>query len=422
MIGTIVCILVALYFSSLDMQQLSQLMEMRFDLMMICSASLFMFLSLTAPLFFWNSLSRFQQKMAPRIQDIFWKDILFRSFFCYQIVFFAYSFVLFTFNFASIGQKFFWMVLWVLLFGFAIDLLRMGIKRLILYSNPLFVLDRMSKQFKNALSKNDEQTAYRWLEAVVELAAKATDKMQVTLAIQALSEIRVFMEIYVREMSRVEFRLEIANSSAPSFLDRMNYLCVFICKRLEWIFFIAQEKTIPPLADEVIKAYGKLCVFLAKKHASLGMIPITFIEKNVTRTKRVLLSEVQERAVITLSETAKSLIRLSCEQKVSLRDLILTCIYAIESIIKAVFREKKETSPALFLQPFAEIGQLLGETETQNLLDREEILSEIRRVFTQFQMLEQVVQNLDVGGAEPVQDSSSSYHEDMPYLKPTDEQ
>ena len=161
MIGTIISVLVALYFSSLDMQQLSQITQVRFDLMMICSASVIMFLSVLAPLLFWNSLSRFQQKMAPRIQDIFWKDFLFPSIFCYQTVFFAYSFALFTYNFASIEQKLFWMVLWVLFFGFAIDLLRMGIKRLILYSNPLFVLDRMSKQFKSALSKNDEQTHIR---------------------------------------------------------------------------------------------------------------------------------------------------------------------------------------------------------------------------------------------------------------------
>jgi hypothetical protein len=67
------------------------------------------------------------------------------------------------------------------------------------------------------------------------------------------------------------------------------------------------------------------------------------------------------------------------------------------------------------MQPFAEVGQFLGNDALKAIHDREEILQEIRRILAQFQSLAHIVQNLEeVTGIS--EDSSSTYRQDMPYM------
>jgi hypothetical protein len=68
------------------------------------------------------------------------------------------------------------------------------------------------------------------------------------------------------------------------------------------------------------------------------------------------------------------------------------------------------------MQPFAEIGQLLGSVRYDALPDREDILAELRRILAQFAAIETVTGRFEMGVDRT--DTTATFKQDIPYIPP----
>ena len=175
------------------------------------------------------------------------------------------------------------------------------------------------------------------------------------------------------------------------------------------------------MATEALSTLGKIAVFFAKHNIRVANLPISFIVKSVMRqdvsqgVSQGVSQELLIRASLSLSETIKAFFTHARETNESLRDLVLNTFFAMENVVKAIYKQNKEINPALLMQPFAEVGQLLGQDYMKTAPDREEVLKEIRRVFAEFQSLQLVTQSLEEF-AEEAKDTTSTFSQDVPYM------
>ena len=84
--------------------------------------------------------------------------------------------------------------------------------------------------------------------------------------------------------------------------------------------------------------------------------------------------------------------------------------------MKERFRRDRTINPAYLMQPFAEIATFLTHPSFSTLVGREEIVSDLKRILSQFAVLETISERL--GETHPT-DTASTYQQDIPYLKPT---
>ncbi len=157
-------------------------------------------------------------------------------------------------------------------------------------------------------------------------------------------------------------------------------------------------------------------MFFCSHYARVSVHPVSSIARCAELAKKEGLESLLTRASLTLSEVCKAFLVQSQARNESYKELFLTTILEMEKVVKMLYRQNKSISPVLLMQPFAEVGQFLGSDAMQNALDREIIVREIRRILTEFQSLEMVMQNIEevVGVSE---DTSSTFSQDHPYMK-----
>lgn len=397
MLGTFVGIVVAiiLAFASYGVQVVHDFQPSYFVL--VVASSLFLYLTFSAKASAWANLLRTEEDSFPYAQELFLRDRL-----LYVGLFALFGFAFFSFAVviaSSIGvtgtlfRSF--LILWVALSGIAFDIMQYSIRRMMRYNYYQFLLSRVTKECLQFVELGKEREAFDWLDGLIEVANKSTRKGSSHVASYALDQVLVLVEEYVGAASK-SLRAYPALSSQTSLLDRVNYLSVYVCKRFEWIFKTALHAKMDTVADEVIGVLGKMSLYLIKYHPNLAHLPLLFIEKCARMALELNFEDVVVRVNATLSELVKSYITIASEQKESLRNVTFIALSHLEEIVKETFQKNRDISPALLMQPFAEIGQMLGEAQFQEFPDREALLQELRRILSQFNALDLIKQKIEI--------------------------
>lgn len=266
------------------------------------------------------------------------------------------------------------------------------IRRLYRFTDVLFLFGIVKKRFAKSLKKDDEQQAMQWIDVELETIFKSGMQGGIATVNRGVQALYDLLNNYVQIMALHEV-LASKNSTPESVFDRFNFLCVYICKKLEWIFQALLKAGIDPIAEEILASFGKLALFCLKQHPSLGQIPFSFITKCSQFAFKRGDQEIVVRGIVTLSEACKMCIEFSKEKGISYKSSIVSIILDIESLVKAQYQQQEANVP-LLMQPFAEIGEVLGSPEYANILDRDAILKELKRLLAEFQALEVVLQNV----------------------------
>ena len=378
-------------------------------------ATLFLFIALLGNIAAWVPLKKTAQKNFSRAPELFSKDPLLAI---ELSLIFLYSFITFLFIFSdfewtkAVNLLFF--LVWGLPTIVVFVILQQYLKRAFKFTQTSFLLLYAQREFSKALEKSNEPKAMEWMEVVIETALKGCLKGGLDSAQRALSSILVLLENYLRILSKTESLMspsEIANLTP--LIDRYNYFCIYVCRRLQWIHKNAIREHMDPIAEDALATLGKIALFSVRQYPTLGAVPLAFIVSCAKDAQNNGENDIVIRAAFTLSEVAKSLVAFSRERNESCLGLIRACIFDLETVVKENFKRNKETNPALLMQPFAEIGQVLGEEQYKQVPDRDEILKELRRLLSEFQALEMVIQNTEMPSLSP--DTSSSFQEDKPY-------
>ena len=397
MLGTFVGIIAAIIFAVASQgTQVSHDFQPVYWILTIVG-SLFLYMAFSAKAAVWINLQRTEEDSFPYVQELFLGDraLSFSMFSLFVFALFSYCIALAFSVGIDGGIVHGLLVLWIALSGVAFDVMRFDIRRMMRYSYYEFLLNKVTKQCLQFVEKGREKDAFDWLDGLIETACKSTRKGSAHVASYALEQILVLVEGYVGAASK-SLRAYPALSSQTSLLDRVNYLSVYVCKRFEWIFRCALAAKMDTVAEEVIGVFGKMSLYLIKYHPTLAHVPLLFIEKCAKMALESNFEDVVVRANATLSELTKNYVAMATEKKESLKAITLTALSHLEEIVKATFQKNRETSPALLMQPFAEIGQMMGDAQFQEFPDRDAILQELRRILNQFSALDLIKQKIEL--------------------------
>ena len=342
----------------------------------------------------WNSLRRLHEKVLSAGIPLFLKDNRLHIAFVLLFAFTIYSLV------GDLSSKI-GFLLWLIGFGISFDLFSFFFTRIKHYSDPLFVLEKLPSQVMHSLQKKEEKAALDWMNFVFETIDKAIETHKFTLANRALDTSRLCFEEYVRQLARIELL-----TIEPSFLDKVNLVSIMVCEKLQWLYTRARKKEMTPTVQAISLSFGKLCLFLSKHHTKAAALPLQYLVK----CAEVGDEEELIQATLTLGQACKSLLNLSLEKRESFKELIISSLFNMEKMVKQIYTRNKESNVALLIQPFAEVAESLGSEGLQEVLNRAEILAELKRIFTQFESLQMV----SSGISEIVsQDTSSSFAQDV---------
>ncbi len=376
----------------------------------VIAGLLLVFMGFMAKASVWKSIFRMQTRVMACAQGLYMKDMLLKSSFIYLFVFLLYSLYM-TFG-ATHPLAFY---VWLVGFGVGFDALRFYYNRSFNYTYAPFLVKRLAQDLESAVKNNEEAKAFEYLEVVIDACAKATHKRQIRFASTSLNAVQTLIESYVQQASQTGVMQK--EVTGLTFLDKVNSLCIFVSERLIWVFDEAIKENADPIAENIISEFGKMSVFFARHSALVAQIPLSFLAKCADIAQEKKHDGLLIRIALTLSETTKLLLAYTKERNESFRDLVISAIATLEQIVKQIFKQSRDINVALLMQPFAEIGQFIGSDDMRSFPDREEVIKEIRRILTEFQSLQVISKNIETMGPALGEDSSSSYHEDLPFTK-----
>ena len=416
MLGTLIAFISALVFlnSWYEVPNASGIDVMAYASYFLLISLLFLVIALAAICLAWEPIWQTQEKKIACAQELFSQD----RWLLVQIgVLFA--FCLFSLSFSLTGSsidhtKHLALITgWILFFGVSFDVLRAYLRRLFNYTRYSFIIERLTKALRRAIRNDEESKAMEWIGVTIDSVLKAMQNGKISHVSKSFTSMHQLIETYVKELSRLaSLAPPQPESVAPSFSDKVNFLCIYVCDRLEWLYENAIRLHAHPVAEEVISELGKLAIFFSRHSTRVANIPLSYITKCAMYAKN---EDALVRASLILSQMCKEIVLLSKEKNESFRELFLTTLLSMEALVKTLYKQNKDINPVLLMQPFAEVGQFLGNEALKDIHDRQEILQEIRRILAQFQSLAHIVQNLEeVTGIS--EDSSSTYRQDMPYM------
>lgn len=374
------------------------------QLVVTVSGALFLFLAFLAKALSWSALQKTEQESNPRAEELFLKDRLLPCLLVAILGLSLFSFLLAILSSPSIALNIsLIIILWLVSCGISFDLLTTYMRRLLRYSQHEFLLGRVRQECLKAAKNGNDGEAFAWLDSVVEVTIKAIKTGSAHLASQTLFQMITLIDGFIRFAGKA-YTLAPPESTEVTLYDKVRYLASHICKKFEWVFQNALKEEMNPVAEDVINAFGKISLLLMKYHPSLANIPLGYIEECSNKALKVGNEEISIRAAVTLSELIKNYIILSRDKGESFKGLIFTALSSLEEMTKRNFQQNKEVNPALLMQPFAEIGQMIGQSAFQIFPDREEILRELKRILLQFNALDLVMAKVQPGATivEPV--------------------
>jgi hypothetical protein len=198
-------------------------------------------------------------------------------------------------------------------------------------------------------------------------------------------------------------------------LDRYTIVEAMVAKRFNSILLEALQSTNSLGLETIIWFEGKFVLAFHKKHPSLGYL-LLFSLANTLQLSEGKIDRVSRQAeyVTLISEIIKAYIDHSAMTNVSDKISIIKALALLENHLKDIFQLDRKMNPAFLMQPIAEIGQLIADERYVQMPDREDIVAELRRILSQFAILETIRAEMQMSGEGT--DTKASYHEDKPFL------
>ncbi len=214
------------------------------------------------------------------------------------------------------------------------------------------------------------------------------------------------------------------NNDNETLLDKMAFLEALTAKRMAFLLRNMThhfEQTGEVQAGHVLFSMGaRLFLLFQERYTTLGFVILQTMANIISDSMRKIgthrsmsYENPMAEFSITLSECIKTLADRSLAVQVSSLSSITRLLSMLESLMKDLFRFDRSINPALLMQPFAEVGQYLGDEKFQKLPDRDVLMAQLKQALSQFAILETLSERLDIQGAKT--DTAASYKEDLPF-------
>lgn len=282
-------------------------------------------------------------------------------------------------------------IFWVIAFGVSLDFLHHLIKRVGSYLNPFTILDRFTEEANVTIQRDQTVELCHWVDALAESAAKAVQQSSVSLGNHALNQLAQVAGDFLHSSKSIAHHLGKEEDGPLLHVDKVGYMMFYLLERIEQVYKEALHQGLEPMCGHVLNTLGKIAIDSAKYDLSTACHPLGHIGKLAHLAQEMGAPEIGERAICTLLETGKALLREVDLSFGILKDPFLTLIDQLDQIAKEMFRQDKSINLKLLTQPFEDLKELFKQEKVAQHQDTPVITQDIDRVLAEFATLEQVL-------------------------------
>ncbi len=334
---------------------------------------------------FGSSLQKSEQKITPGVIDLYLHDPRIRIGKMLLTLFFPVTlFLLVLFYRSDFLHPVYYIAIWIIYSGIALDALRYCFSKTARYSDPVAVIGMMNEQSRNFTGEAD---FFNRIENFSEIAYKATDRMSLGVGIAAIDSFYTTCQSYLEKIKKS------SEKNSPD-KEGVGYFLFYLFERMELINKKALGEGIEPICSKLITTLGKIALECNKYDSAFTGFPLREIEKFSFEAGQSGMGIVREKGTCTLLETAKIMLEQHDIHYVNLKDPFFCMLSILEKIAQSSFREDKSQNISLLNQPFRELKALVESPKLAEHKDKGPLLAEIGRIIDQFEQLEIVMRTI----------------------------
>lgn len=352
---------------------------------------LFLVLQIISSLILSIPLQRSTKSITPHLINLFKKD---ESIKLIPVWFFIFVIITFMLSNNPIISHEFTFAILVLCFGISFDLLRHYIKKSIDYINPFNVIQIFKDQGTKDIQNEREVDLLDRFDALNEIAIKAIDETNPSLANSALNENLKLSKIFLESSKSISHHKTDPQIEALGIKDKINYVLSYLFQKIDFVFQKALDEKLEPVLGYLVTFMGKITIYAAKYDLTLSLQPLIYLGKFATKSIENKFQDVGVRASCTLLEVAKSINTEIDLTYLEIQDTYLCLIRQLENIAKETFKQDKNMKIQLLIQPFLDVKELFSSEKMAAHQDTQVILKDIERVIAEFQVLESVMRTI----------------------------
>jgi hypothetical protein len=389
MVGTLFSVLIAifLFVEPLSFQEIN---IPSFGIILFGVSTIFFLAQILIFLFMWGPLQKTEQTTLPRLIQTFQYDATIRYCRLFFIFFLLVSYLI-TIDSLFLGNFSMRVLLasWTLLLGIAVDALYYLYKRAMGYLNPFEGIENYYLHAFQSIQRGKEDEICDWIDALAETAIKAMSKHSLALSFLAVDKLQLIAKDYLGIAKTFTYTSNISSSS-----DKIGYLLFYLFQRYEYLFDKAISQKLELLCGNVISSLGKITIYAAKYDMSIAPYPLHYLTQLAKRAQNEGMQEVSNRAMLTMLEVSKTIIKEVDLQYVEIKEPFINMIRSMHELAKETFRKDKSLSIQLLTQPFYDLKGVFNEGKIATHQDQPVILQTIDQVLDEFATLQTVLSTM----------------------------
>lgn len=345
--------------------------------------------------FAWSPLQRAEQHLTSRIIEMFQKDRFFRFFNFWVVIFTVASMsIAIDLVFLKFLKEKILAIIWILLFGFTLDMLYHFYKHLMKYLDPFAVAEMFTKKAKESVQEDREMELCDWIDALSEISIKTIETKSSSLCIHCIEGLQSITHNFLESQKSISHRTEDSEIKALGVTDKVSFTLFYIFQRMETINQHALAKNMEPICSVLISVLGKIAVFAAKFDLTLVSYPLHYLEKFAKSAQDHNYPEIGVKASLTFVEVSKTIINEVDLTYVELQDPFINIVNHLDELAKKAFRHDKTTNISLLTQPLKDFKELFANPKVADHRDTPLIIQNIDRVLNEFATLEIVLKTM----------------------------
>ncbi|MFN4173852.1 MAG: hypothetical protein ACK4HV_01945 [Parachlamydiaceae bacterium] len=350
---------------------------------------------ITVPLlhaFSWLPLQKGEQNSTPHLMELFSQDKGIRLKTSWLLLFPLLTLGLIIIDAFQEGfDKFSLILIWILLLGFTLDIYSLLIARIRKYLDPFKSVQIFTQEAKEAIKKDDVNKIIESIDSLFEIARRAYDRSNTSLASQAIYELK---EIGVHFLSASK-SLPNLNQELSDFetkkIDTVGYTFSYLVSRLSLLAEKAIEKRYDPLVNQIISSLGRLTISSAKFDMTMTGGPLQAISSITAQAVKANMRDVGLKTPYLLVEVARSISKEADFSYQEIKTPFNALLSAIDTADKELFKLDKNISIDTFKQPFIALINLFSEPVFTNHQDGAALKAIASQYLDEYKTLESVL-------------------------------
>lgn len=354
-------------------------------------ATVFLNVFLLAP------LSHLEQNLVPRLLRHVAKDVRLR----FSLIF-LFAFVLVSFSCVALVSRILpgsssyaqdeFFILWMILFGVALDVLKDCLKRYTHLLSSDFQVTQRTNEAISAIRSGRSVSLLNDLDDLAVIASSSVEKSQLSLAALVLQNFPVILTAYFDSTKSIGQPLE-QEMKKPEKGDETSFVLFYLLQRLELINDKALRERQETICRQMIMTLGKIIQSAAKFDLSLVSFPTHFLAKFGLKSHQHAFGEVGQLTISTLLEISRTILQDTDISYAELLDPFKSIVNGLAAMLRSEFKRHREMNISVLIDPLKTLKKLFQNEKVARHRDTPAILQLIDGCIEEFSVLQQAIRS-----------------------------